>query len=118
MIEEYNGLINSALRKVPNHLREDCYQAACLGLLKAMENKDIAKNFKSYAWRCMYHEVLSVVAELNYPMSLDKVTFMMLCNYNKAKHNDKPIDAKLAKTRILSLDKLSNLQKVSYQVIE
>ena len=80
--------------------------------------KDYAKNFRSYAWRCMYHEVLAVIAELNYHMSIDRVTFNLLCKYKKAKHNNEPIDSKLTKGRIRSLDKLSILQKVSYQVIE
>lgn len=118
MIEEYESLINSVLKKVPYHLRDDCYQAACLGLLHAFEKKETIRSFRSYAWRCMYHEVLTVIAELNYPMSLDKMTFMMLCNYKTAKHNNQPIDKKLAQSRIRSLDKLSSLQKVSYQVIE
>jgi len=118
VIEEYKSLINSVLKKVPFHLRDDCYQAACLGLLRAFDKKETIRNFRSYAWRCMYHEVLTVVAELNYPMSLDKMTFMMLCNYKRAKHNNQPIDKKLAQSRIRSLDKLSSLQKVSYQVIE
>jgi len=118
VIEEYKSLIYSVLKKVPYHLRDDCYQAACLGLLRAFEKRETAKNFRSYAWRCMYHEVLTVVAELNYPMSLDKMTFMMLCKYKAAKHNNKPIEKKLAKSRIRSLDRLANLQKVSYQVIE
>jgi DNA-directed RNA polymerase specialized sigma subunit len=118
VIEEYDSLIKSVLKKVPLHLRDDCYQAACLGLLRAFKRKDNIKNFRSYAWSCMYHEVLTVVAELNYPMSLDKMTFMMLCKYKTAKHNNQPIDSKLAKSRIRSLDRLSSLQKVSYQVIE
>jgi len=119
MIEEYAGLIKSVLKRVPNHLRDDCYQAACLGLLYAFENEtDDIRSFKSYAWACMYNEVLTVVAKLNYPMSLDKVTFMMLCKYKTAKHNDEPIDEKLTKNRIRSLDKLISLQKVSYQVVE
>ncbi len=118
VIEEYKGLINSVLKKVPYHLRDDCYQAACLGLLRAFTKKDVAKNFRPYAWSCMYHEVLTVVAELKYPMSLDKVTFMMLCKYNTAKHNDLPIDKKLAECRVRSLTKLASLRKVSYQEIE
>ncbi len=118
MIEQYDSLINSVLKKVPFYLREDCYQAAYVGLLNALDRKDTVENFRSYAWRCMYNEVLTVVAELNYPMSLDKVTFIMLCKYKTAKHNNQPIDKKLAKSRIKSLDRLSSLEKVSYQVIE
>jgi len=118
VIKEYNSLINSVLKNVPSHLREDCYQAACLGLLQAFNKKDDARNFRSYAWTCMHHEVLTVVAELNYPVSLDKVTFLMLCKYKKAIHNNLPIDKKLAKSRIRSLGRLSNLKKIPYQVVE
>lgn len=118
VIKEYNSLINSVLKNVPSHLRDDCYQAACLGLLRAFERREVARNFRSYAWTCMYHEVLTVVAELNYPVSLDKITFMMLCKYKTAKYNNLPIDKKLARSRIRSLDRLSNLQKVPYQVVE
>lgn len=118
VLDEYQGLIRSVLKNVPNNLRDDCYQAACLGLLKAIEKKDSVRSFKSYAWSCMYHEVLTVVAQLKYPISLDKVTFMMLCKFKKAKNNNKPIDKKLAKSRIKSLNKLFNLQRVPYQVVE
>lgn len=118
MIKEYHGLINSVLKNVPSHLRDDCYQAACVGLLHAFNNKEKARSFNSYAWTCMYSEVLTVIAKLNYPISLDKITFLMLCKYKTARHNNLPIDKKLAKSRIRSLNKLSNLKKVSYQVVE
>jgi DNA-directed RNA polymerase specialized sigma subunit len=118
VLQEYEGLIRSVLKNVPSNLRDDCYQAACVGLLQAFQKKDSIRNFRSYAWSCMYHEVLTVVAQLKYPISLDKVTFMMLCKYKTAKSNKTAVDKKLAKSRIRSLDKLYNLQRVPYQVVE
>ena len=68
---------------------------------------------------CMKSEVLNEIATLNYPMSLDKITFSMLCKYNKAKNNAEDT-SKLgfAKSREKNLEKISNLSKVAFNEVE
>ncbi len=119
MIKEYEPLIRSVLRNTPSHLRDDCYQAACVGLLNAINNKNKTQNFRAYAYICMKSEVLNEIATLLHPMALDKTTFMMLCKYNKIKNNAGNIsDMRIAKAREKNLENLSNLSRISLQAAD
>lgn len=91
-IKEYESLIKRVISKVPDYIREDCYQAACIGLLKALERKDSARSFRRYAYQCMKSEVLKEVALLDGCVkgifSVEKSAFLKYCKYKKKKHQD------------------------------
>lgn len=102
MIEEYEGLIQSVLNKyAPSWLRDDCYQAACIGLLKALQNKDQANNFCSYAFNSMRNEVLEEVAQLsgigNGAISLDKQTFLLYSEFKRRRRDGTLHEMKISK---------------------
>lgn len=116
-MKEYEYLIDRILRKVPEYLRDDCYQAAYLGLLKAkarqLSNKGSGpiQFFKAYAYRCMQNEVTKEVAQLHGSghgaFSLDKTTFLLYCEYKRRKSSCKDIsDMNLSDKRIDSFNKL------------
>ena len=115
MLEQYENLIRAALKNVPNHLRDDCYQAACVGLLKALEKKNVESS-RSYIYVCMKNEVLGEVARLNYPIALNKETFLRLCKYKKSKTEDVDI-SDIVEGRRKKFDLLLGMNKVSYQAI-
>jgi hypothetical protein len=112
MLEGYNRLINSALKNVPYHLRDDCYQAACLGLLSALKSKDKVKNFHAYAYSCMKSEILNEIATLMEPMSVGKNTYILLCKYNKLKSNNGNFgDLNISNKRLENISRLSEHSK-------
>lgn len=100
----------SVIKNVPFHLRDDCYQAACLGLTIALMNKDKAKSFNSYAFACMKSEVLKELAELAGPLSLDKTTFLLLHKYKKALANGEELN--ISESRKKNLDKLHRMYRI------
>ena len=119
-LQEYDKLINKILSKVPSYIRDDCYQAACLGLLKAKEKEDSIKFFKTYAYRCMQNEVTKEVARLhgigNALFSLDKITFLLFCEYRRRKNKGQDIsDMNLSKQRIEVFEVLMNCGRVQYK---
>jgi len=112
MLEGYNKLINSTLKNVPYHLRDDCYQAACVGLLSALKSKDKVNNFSAYAYSCMKSEILNEIASLMEPMSVGKNTYILLCKYNKLKNNNGDFsELNISKKRLENISKLSEQTK-------
>jgi len=112
MLEGYSKLINSALRNVPYHLRDDCYQAACLGLLSALASKDKIENFNAYAYSCMKSEILNEIATLMEPMSVGKNTYILLCKYNKLRSNNGDFDElNISQKRLENISRLSEHTK-------
>ena len=115
MLEQYEKIFNTVLKKVPDHIRDDCYQAASLGLLKALEKKDTVKDLNGYIYSCMKSEVLNEIARLNYPISLDKHTFLLLCKYNNIKNNDLDEELDVSKSRLKNLEMLSRLKPSTFE---
>lgn len=98
------------------HLKDDCFQAACLGLLKAHEKKDRVTFFKSYAYRCMQSEVIKEIARLHDPLPLDPTTFLLLCKYKKYKGTGKDLsELSLSSGRLNDLKILSASKRVPYK---
>jgi len=119
-LQDYEYLINKILSKVPKYIRDDCYQAACIGLLKAKEKEHSVKFFKSYVYRCMQNEVTKEVAKLHGPgnglFALDKTTFLLFCEYQRRKNNDGDIeDMGLSNNRIETFEALIDSDRYSYQ---
>lgn len=120
-IQEYEYLINKILRNVPSYIRDDCYQAACLGLLKAKakENEHAVEFFKAYAYRCMQNEVTKEVAKLHGPgnglYSLDKTTLLLYCEYKRRKSSDAGLeDMSLSKNRITAFERMIHSKRKDY----
>ncbi len=119
-IKEYEYLINKILGKVPNYLRDDCYQAACVGLLKADKVRDSVKFFKSYAYRCMQSEVIKEVAKLHGPgyglYSLSGAMFLSFCEYKRRKNSGASIDdMKLSKGTVNVFEKMINSNRYQFK---
>ena len=116
MLDTYKPLINKILRRVPRHLRDDCYQAACLGLVKALQKKEDVTFFRSYAYRCMQSEVLQELATLHEPFPLDHNTFFLLCKYKKEKNSGNDVsEMNVSNDRLKNLTRLSNTKRVQYR---
>ena len=116
MLDTYKPLINKMLRKVPRHLRDDCFQAACLGLVKALKRKEDVTFFRSYAYRCMQSEIVKELATLHDPLPLDHNTFFLLCKYKKEKSMGRdPSQLDVTNDRLENLVRLSNAKRVSYR---
>lgn len=118
-LKDYEYLISKILRKVPNHLRDDCYQAACLGLLKAQAKKKNTpiEYFNTYVYRCMQNEVTREIARMDGHgdglFNLDASTFLLFCEYKKRKHNGEDIeDMNLTSGRIKTFDSLISCKRV------
>lgn len=114
LIEQYEPLIFKIIRDVPQDIKDDCYQAAVIGLLKAEKNKESVKHYKSYVFRCMKNEVIKEIAKLkgcgNGLFSLDKITFLLLGKYKKLKNRgDDTAELNLSDGRIKDLEKLTKL---------
>jgi DNA-directed RNA polymerase specialized sigma subunit len=119
-IKEYEYLINKILSKVPSYIRDDCYQAACMGLLKAKEREHSVEFFKSYAYRCMQNEVTKEVAKLhgsgNGLFTLDKTTFLLFCEYKRRKSRDASIeDMNLSQNRIDTFETMITSNRYTYE---
>lgn len=119
MLEDYEYLIKAVLKNVPNHLRDDCYQSACVGLLRAFQRKEEVEHFKSYAYNCIKSEVINEIAKLNYPVSLDKTTFLLLCKYKKLMSKDGDAsELNISPNRQKNLNRLCKLNRVPYEATE
>jgi DNA-directed RNA polymerase specialized sigma subunit len=120
LFEEYEPIINQILAviRVPNDIRDDCYQAACLGLLKAEKKQTKVKFFKSYAVRCMKNEIIKEIARLRGSgqgiFSLDKITFLLLNKYKKGIRNGDTSDLELSEGRESDLNKLLHVKRFGY----
>lgn len=111
-MQKYEYLIQSVIKSVPFHLRPDCYQAACLGLAIAIKNKGKAKSFNAYAYACMKSEVIRLLSELLYPVSLDKTTFLLLHKYRKSIESEGNINLpNVSKSREKNLKRLLSIRR-------
>jgi RNA polymerase sigma factor (sigma-70 family) len=118
MIEPYKPLIYKIINKVPSHLRDDCFQAACLGLVKAMKKSEDVEYFRSYAYACMKAEVIKEMAALHDPLPLDHKTFLLLCEYNKAKNSGVDVESlPISRFRKDSLRELSEAKRLEYREV-
>lgn len=120
LFEEYEPIINQILSviNVPNDVRDDCYQAACLGLIKAEKKKNKVKFFKSYAVRCMKNEVIIELAKLRGPgngiFALDAITFLLLSKYKKALKDGDVSSLEISDRRVEDLNRLMNIRRFEY----
>ncbi len=120
MIEEYEPLIHSVLNKyAPAWLREDCYQAACIGLLKALQNKEQAHNFGSYAFNAMRNEVLAEVALLsgvgNGTLSLDKQTFLLYAEFKRRRKDGTLHEMKISKKMLKRFEGFLHARRIDIE---
>ena len=116
MIEQYDKLIATALRRVPASFRDDCYQAACVGLLKAHEFKEQVINFTPYAYKCIRNEIMTELAKLSYPMPIDKDTFILLKKYKRYLEGEE-VEINLTSKRRITLDRLLGLKRVPLRTV-
>lgn len=116
MIEQYDKLITTALRKVPLSFRDDCYQAACVGLLKAHELKDKVIDFRPYAYKCMRNEIMTELAKLSYPIPIDKDTYILLKKYKRYLEGEE-VEINLTSKRRITLNRLLNLKRVPLKTV-
>lgn len=120
LFEEFEPVIKQILSvlRVTKDIRDDCYQAACLGLLKAEKRRHKAKFFKSYAIRCIKNEIIKEIANLKGCgqgiFALDKITFLLLSKYKKAKKNGDIENLNLSDGRTEDLDKLLKVKRFEY----
>jgi hypothetical protein len=117
LIEQYEPLIRKILSDVPKDIRDDCYQAAVLGLLKAEKKKHKVKFYKSYVFRCMKNEVIKDIACLrvagNGLFSLDKITFLLLSKFKRMKYSGEDItQMNLSEGREKDLEKLLQIRRI------
>lgn len=122
LIEQYEPLIRKILSEVPRDIRDDCYQAAIIGLLKAEKKKDKVKFYNSYVFRCMKNEVIKEIANLKGPgnglFCLDKITFLLLSKYKRMKYTGEDISQlNLSEGRQRDLDKLLSLSNTQIKRI-
>ena len=85
MNKEHKEMINKAIRKVPSEMREDAFQAGCVGLVTGLKNSDKTDNPDGYVYTCIRNEVLKLMASLNPYYALDVATLIKLLKYKRAK---------------------------------
>ena len=124
LFEEFEPVIKQilAVLRVSRDVREDCYQAACLGLIKAEKRRHKAKFFKSYAIRCIKNEIIKEIANLKGCgqgiFALDKITFLLLSKYKKALKSGGVEALNLSEGRIEDLDKLLKIRRLDIRGFE
>jgi DNA-directed RNA polymerase specialized sigma subunit len=112
--EKLDKFVRYMVRNVSPHLRDDAYQAAYLGILKAFKNYDPKKSkfitFISSHKFYIENEILKMVAELSLPFSIDKLMFLDIIKHKKGKTKN------LSEYRQKLLDRLANTKRVPYDV--
>ncbi len=79
-------MINKAIRKVPARLRDDAFQAGCVGLLKGLGKVAYSdSNPDGYVYTCIRNEVMREVAALNPIYALDVKTLGELLKLKRTK---------------------------------
>lgn len=120
-LQDCEYLIQRILRKVPEYLKDDCYQAAWIGLLKAQEKASggSIEYFKSYAYRCMQSEVTQEIAKLHGDgrgmFSMEKTAFLEFCEYKRVvDRGDDPEEMGLSEERLKIFEDFAGSHRVSY----
>lgn len=87
MNKKHTDMINKAIRKVPARLRDDAFQAGCVGLVRGLEKSELYShdNPDGYVYTCIRNEVMREIAALNPIYALDVRTFSELLKLKKAK---------------------------------
>lgn len=110
--KDLDKFINVMIRNVSPHLKDDAYQAACIGILKALEKYDpsIAK-FSTYINSHKFYvedEILKLVAELSLPFSINKLMLVDVIKFKRGEMKN------LSKYRESLLNRLANTKRMSY----
>jgi len=85
MNKKHTEMINKAIKKVPARLREDAFQAGCVGLVKGLEKSLDSSNPDGYVYTCIRNEVMKEVASLSPFYALDVRTLSQLLKLKKSK---------------------------------
>jgi DNA-directed RNA polymerase specialized sigma subunit len=96
MDSKHKTLIDKAIKKVPSRLRDDAFQAGCLGLLVGLRNLDKVENQDGYLYTCIRNAVMNEMASLHNIYCLDSRTLSNLAKYKKAKAYGTRSEMKLA----------------------
>jgi DNA-directed RNA polymerase specialized sigma subunit len=107
METKHKEMINKAIRKVPTRLRDDAFQAGCVGLVVGLKSSVGAINPDGYVYSCIRNEVLKLMASLNATYSLDVKTLTKLLKYKRAKaYGLDPTSEGLTTANIKQMEKL------------
>jgi len=111
-VKEVDKLINYMLRNVSPHIRDDCYQAAYVGVLEASKKYDSSKSKFSTYLRAhkgyIQHHILKEVAKLTFPFTISKTTFLSLDRYKRGDFSG------MSEGKIRAMKKLASIKKYSY----
>lgn len=99
-------MINKAIRKVPNRLKEDAFQAGCVGLVVGLEKSNGANNPDGYVYTCIRNEVIRLMASLNEIYAIDTNTLMKLLKYKKHKAYGQELSPKFTTATVEQLEKI------------
>lgn len=116
-------MIQSVIRRyAPKWLMDDCYQAACVGLVKALKNKENVKNFGPYAYTSMKNEVLEEVARNagigNGVFALDKQTLLLYGEFKKRRNNGTLHEMKITEPMLKRFEGFLNSKRYSSSEME
>lgn len=107
METKHKEMINKAIRKVPNRLRDDAFQAGCVGLIVGLKSAEGTDNPDGYVYCCIRNEVLKLMASLNATYSLDVRTLTNLLKYKRAKaYGLEPSSEGLTIANIVQLERI------------
>lgn len=107
MDTKHKDMINKAIRKVPTRLRDDAFQAGCVGLVVGLNSATGTINPDGYIYRCIRNEVLKLMASLNATYSLDVRTLTNLLKYKRAKaYGLEPASEGLTTANITQLERI------------
>lgn len=114
-IDKYEYLIWKVLTKVPSYIKDDCYQAAYIGLIKAL-NKRGEDAPVSYFYRAIKSEVIREIAKLDGPgnglFSIEVNQFLNYCKYRKVSNCKEDLDSlNLSNEKKYIFEKLLNSKR-------
>jgi DNA-directed RNA polymerase specialized sigma subunit len=104
---KHREMINKAIRNVPSHLRDDTFQAGCVGLVKGLQRADGTENPDGYVYSCIRSEVLKELASLHSLYAIDVRTLINLSKYKRAKaYGLEPSSQGLKPTTVEQLERI------------
>jgi DNA-directed RNA polymerase specialized sigma subunit len=109
-------MINTAIRKVPTRLKEDAFQAGCVGLVIGLKNSPSTSNPDGYVYKCIRSEVFKELAALNGIYSLDAQILINLMKYKRARAYGQDPTKELGAATIKQLEKIINTKGWSLNV--
>lgn len=85
-LQQYEFIVEAAVRNVPSEFRDDAHQSGYLGLLNGLKNKHRATiNINGYLYKCVLSQIIRDIGQLYRPFSLNKNIYNELLKYKKMK---------------------------------